>query len=496
MRMIRVWLIGVLLVVLGGADMAFAQGVVTRGGALKKRQYQTYAAMTLYVDPTGSDSNPCTAAGTAACLTLQGVWNKLPRIIRHDITVNVAAGSYTSTSRLEGLQWSTTATSGILGSSIFVEGPALVDVTPTTGSATGTITSVTAVGISLPTVTDTAATWTVDDLRGYFLVQTSGASSGQSRPIISNTATTLTVAAWSSGTAPIASVTYAIQRPAATITGEHSFTGFTGVGGILRFSRIEFTSALTTAATLQAQNHTELAAQISLPQCRVLKTAGSFSSVSSNRAQAFSGANIAGVTSAFFYAAATGGQAVSMTDSTSLVGGFFAYSATGSGVTIRANAVPTLMSSPGIVASVGSINATPFQFGGVVSNTSGVPGNVITAICPSGSTAVGMRWQGHGAVNNLASVNCDTGISLSPSFIGLETAPPDLRLRVALTCTNTTTCVAAERGSAVNFAGITPTFTTVTNELQQDGTNYAFSFLSGLPSPQVISNSYGSAFIR
>lgn len=73
------------------STLAAAQPQVTRGGALKKRAYQTYAAVTLYVDPTGSDANSCTSSGTGACATLNGAYAKFPRFIRHNITVNVVA---------------------------------------------------------------------------------------------------------------------------------------------------------------------------------------------------------------------------------------------------------------------------------------------------------------------------------------------------------------------------------------------------------------------
>src|SRR5689334_6787266 len=54
----------------------------------------TSAAASLYVDPTGSDSNACAASGASACLTLQGAINKLPKYHRHGATINLAAGSF------------------------------------------------------------------------------------------------------------------------------------------------------------------------------------------------------------------------------------------------------------------------------------------------------------------------------------------------------------------------------------------------------------------
>lgn len=72
-----------LLLLVLWALSVFAQPTITRGGGLKKRAYQTYGAMTLYVDPSGSDSNAYTSSGTDACATLHGAMGKVPRFVRH-----------------------------------------------------------------------------------------------------------------------------------------------------------------------------------------------------------------------------------------------------------------------------------------------------------------------------------------------------------------------------------------------------------------------------
>lgn len=56
----------------------------------------TTAAMTLYVDAVnGNDSNSGTAAGAGNALaTINAAINKVPKIIRHNVTINVAAGTY------------------------------------------------------------------------------------------------------------------------------------------------------------------------------------------------------------------------------------------------------------------------------------------------------------------------------------------------------------------------------------------------------------------
>jgi hypothetical protein len=204
------------------ATLAQAQGpaiFVSGGGGAGSSStagQATTAALQFYVDPTGSNSNACTATGAAACLTYQGAVDKAPKNIRHLVTVSGAAGTYATGLRLSGftIDNSFSSTAGLI-----VEGPStFVDVTPTTGSATGTATAGTAgSGVTFGTLTDSAATWTVNDFRGKFIVITGGTGSGQVKQITANTATVITIAGtW---TAPTTSSTYAIRSPAATITG-------------------------------------------------------------------------------------------------------------------------------------------------------------------------------------------------------------------------------------------------------------------------------------
>jgi hypothetical protein len=171
------------------------------------------ADVVLYVDPIGSDSNACTASGLNACLTIQGAVNKPPKALRHRLTVNLAAGNYAGFV-VSGFTTDPSVqktTGGIL-----IDG-VLANVVPTTGSATGTATSGTAgSGTTFGTLTDTAATWTVNDFRGRLITITGGLGSGQVKIITANTATVITVAGtW---TAPTGTSTYAIQSPSSIIT--------------------------------------------------------------------------------------------------------------------------------------------------------------------------------------------------------------------------------------------------------------------------------------
>lgn len=152
---------------------------------------KTMAPLTLYVNPsTGNDQNSCTAVGTP-CLTLAGVRNRIPSIIRHAVTVNMAPGNYAGIS-LAGLTWD-----GIPGGSAYVAFVGTLSTfAPATGTATGTFTSATScstLGVHA-TLTQAGQTWTSNNLRGQLVEITAGTGSGNFAPITDNTATTLTVA--------------------------------------------------------------------------------------------------------------------------------------------------------------------------------------------------------------------------------------------------------------------------------------------------------------
>jgi hypothetical protein len=156
-----------------------SSGSITPSGSPNVVQATT-AAMTLYVDPTGADSNDCLSTGTGACLTMPGVLAKVPKLLRNLVTINVAAGTYGGF-LLSGFWTDVTAAPSTAG--IFING-ALATVTPTSGSATGTATSGTAgSGTTYGTLTKTAAGWTVNDFARRYLVITGGTGSGQTRLI-------------------------------------------------------------------------------------------------------------------------------------------------------------------------------------------------------------------------------------------------------------------------------------------------------------------------
>lgn len=252
------------------ASSVFAQPAVTRSGALKKRAYQSYATTTLYVDPTGSNTNACTSSGTSACLTLSGALAKLPRFIRHATTINIAAGTYTEPFRVQGFVTGSTAEASDTGT-LSITGT-LANVTPATGTATGSLTGRTAAsGGAKEILTDSGQTWTVDDLRGHLLQITGGTGSGQYRPIASNTATTISVASPFT-TAPTAGSTYAIVAPVSIFTG----TGST-LRNLMGAGTVSVTDIAVEPASGAALTYAGLQAPITLTRVRLTGTNGFFS---------------------------------------------------------------------------------------------------------------------------------------------------------------------------------------------------------------------------
>lgn len=115
------------------SEAVLADGI-TRGDALRRREYQTSATVALFVDPTGSDTGTCTGTGTAACATVTGALAKLPRFLRNNVTIDVANGAYTDAFTVQDFVSNNDSTLIIRGT--------MVNSTPATGTATGTLTAV------------------------------------------------------------------------------------------------------------------------------------------------------------------------------------------------------------------------------------------------------------------------------------------------------------------------------------------------------------------
>lgn len=170
---------------------------------------QTSGPVTYFVNASGgSDANACTQS-TDACLTIQGAVNKIPKTLEDLVTVSIAEGSYAGfyVSGFTQDLGHRPATAGLYFTGTLTD--------TDTGTATGGSTGSNGV---FGTLTDTSKSWTPDQQQGRLLALTSGTGAPATRVVVSNTATTLTIAGtWS--TAPVSGTAYALRDSATVVSG-------------------------------------------------------------------------------------------------------------------------------------------------------------------------------------------------------------------------------------------------------------------------------------
>jgi hypothetical protein len=105
----------------------------------------------LYVETTGSDDNSCLTAGNP-CLTAQEAVNRIPKQIKHDVTLTIGAGNFAGV-MITGFHVE-------YGGTLTIEGT-IGDYSPATGKQTGTAT-----GGTTTQCVDAAGGWTGNNLRG------------------------------------------------------------------------------------------------------------------------------------------------------------------------------------------------------------------------------------------------------------------------------------------------------------------------------------------
>jgi hypothetical protein len=155
---------------------------------------ETSAAMTLYVATTGLDTND--GSVNRPLLTIQAAINKVPKTIKHPVTINVGAGTFDG-ARIDGFHLDNSLNTNS-GSYLRVNGT-LVNYIPATGITSGTATSGSAgdYGHNWSTLTVINAGWTPGELRGKLLTITGGTgfatSIRNSVTITSNTSDTITI---------------------------------------------------------------------------------------------------------------------------------------------------------------------------------------------------------------------------------------------------------------------------------------------------------------
>lgn len=222
---------------------------------------ETTAVVSLFVNPTGSDTANCTDVSTP-CATINGARAKLPNHLRHNATITLAAGTYTLTSSqlIDGLTMTDGVSLTIQGSTTWTQW------TPASGTATGALTGFTALAFPTRAIfTDSTQTWPAAStwaaaglgIRGRFVCMTSGIQSGNKFPISAASPTTLEVSRTSfTGGNPATGNTYEICTPSTILTGAVSGLIKIGTGtGTVNLNNLSFEpsapniSALSMGAT-------------------------------------------------------------------------------------------------------------------------------------------------------------------------------------------------------------------------------------------------------
>lgn len=247
-------------------------------------QFETLAAMNLFVSTTGNDSNSCTSSGAGACLTIQGALNKVPKIIRHAVNISVGTGNFAG-AYFDGFSIINDLNAPTTGAYVEIDGTTTAFAVAT-GTSTGTATAGSAgSGSTFGTLTDGAQTWTANDLRGKLLHTIAGTGSGQFRIIEANTGTVITVTG--TMTAPANGTTYEILdwgtviNSGVAVPAMNSFTATSATQSAFRFGAMakaeEFVGTLRWLKMTTAQGvNTDSDGTIFVAECDMATTSNPF----------------------------------------------------------------------------------------------------------------------------------------------------------------------------------------------------------------------------
>lgn len=458
-----------------------AQDGVTRGDALRRREFRTFAPVTLFVDPTGNDTNACTSSGTAACATVNGAIAKLPKIIQHNVTINVAAGTYAGFTVSNFIFTAPTTTT----LNFTIEGAAMQTFTPSTGSATGTVTTISNTN-SMGLLGDSGQTWTTNELAGRFVRMTSGTQSGQRRGIFANTSTSLeTVPQWL--TLPAPGDTYVIETPSTIFNTTSTVAGTTGTAQILLTSfsgQVSASNALlldcrgnspSSGVTLRGLRlETSVSVALNVFGCRIQGSAGGDGSP----AVVFGGSGAAGavsfISSQWIQNQWAGTNLLVIAPATSTTPSLISLNAGHTGLWSGLY-VNSLSTSPSQVLVQASFNAPQSQALGA----GGTAAFAWVARCAL-STQTAFALSGPGRIASLSSqpqviFSCGQAFDIQQGL--------DITLNP--TCIATSTCISSGNGGRVRLLA-PPTLIGVTTDYRIDGQPYSEAVISTLSPIRVL----------
>jgi len=429
----------------------------------------TTGAMTLYVATTGNDSNDGLSTGSAL-LTLQAAIDKVPKIVLHLVTINVAAGTYAAVD----ISAFSIGTNGLIKLLGVTTAPTL-----TTGTTSGTATSHTVAGNTLPTMTDSGQSWTVNELRGKFVK----IGAATARVIVSNTATTLTLV--DNFVAPV-DTTYVLLDTASSTPSVFVSINTAPQGSTTRGLVLDTMRLATNSTSVQVLNHR---GSVFLTNCSIVSTgASAFSMI--NAAQGILGIN----NCVLDYYGNNSAVSTSVLSDEFLMSSSYAVTRTSTNVVFSASA-STFLSIFNIVleklAATGSEVASFYRGYGTFSATILAPSGATYAglnigeeskTLPSGDAAIG--------VDTLRIANCATGVQVKNAGRFIATSATLVYMSGVTTAFNVSTGGTARIGSAtLTLNGASP-------ELTIDGANFTIANLDAA-SPQILASAtIGSRVMR
>lgn len=447
----------------------------------------TTSASTYYVDPTGNDNGDCLNANTGACATITGALAKLPARVANNITIVVDAGTYTEQVAFTNMD---------VNANITFTTPGLKDAGTTTGTVDGTITAISNVVPAV--VTDSNATWTVNDHIGKFLQITSGAQNGQIRVIAKNDATSLTLASVFA-TAPITGVSYAIRVPSVIVTNSSSPTlamrlsGNSGSGAgttaTITMDRMDFinTTAVGIACVIAPSNQS-----ISMTNSRCSATASTAIGVSYRGGGQLSLTGSVGQGTLNGLRLASLGPSASFNPSPTLsLSNSLLYGSSTTGVGVDGSSatvgVAEWAGTSGYTAQTGDTSGTrgAITLNSVFSRTTTGSGTPLLRCLAAGSNGIYQKGAAATVTNqaqimfdNLYIDSCTVGIDLST---GLGNALVSVATAGTLTCVGATTCLKTANGSRIHVSGtfIPDAGSANVQAINIDGTNFTAADLTG-----------------
>lgn len=360
---------------------------------------------TLYVETTGSDTNIGTQ--NSPFKTIQAAIDSIDnKVIKSKITIQVGIGSFEAFA-VDGSMFGTSGVSTIKSSQVStgleIAGTWIVP-TLTTGTVSGTMTGVAVDGAAV--YTDPSQSWTVNNLKGKYLLVDSFYI-----PIISNTATTVTIASTTT-----TGTSYSVWDLGTVIDNSLAYVD-TGAGTL---------SARVVVANVNGPINTFI-------EIRAFK-------VLANNMPAGTGAVTTRNASCFF-------NNITVERTTGSAVGAYSLNGVTSNVALSRSVITHPASSGGMISSATaiarfSVSQCFFTGGTNQLSTGSAAGQYLVSSTTFDSAGGGMQIGGENNIilsSGTRFINCTTGLFMTTSRSGALTALPTLFFSGCATCVTATT---------------------------------------------------------